>query len=420
MRTLSKIYVFGLVISAFFQTSHAENLSLNKALEMVRLHSRDVAVAQEAVSASERQVDLAKTGYWPKINAQSRAYLWHYENGFEQSTLIDRMDNAHVVDALTYDLIFTYPIVNAGTVDAQKATAVAQRDAAEADVERTVMMTRAQVIDAYFAAVQAEEKSKYYESLVNFVESIVNRIKGGVKVGAFTSNEILSLGVTVGRLKNLQNGAELLLSQSMRNLKQVIGVDEKVPLKLTDGIRVSRHGIPFEQIQNDILANNPGRRAWMKRIDAINETEKREISFEWPKLDLEARYGSNTRYAGVVLTVPIFNGFSYSAKKGVYAQKRAQARIESARFEDGLRVIIENRIDALKKSSKQADQLSDAVRDAQKFWKRANTNFKSVGGDMLLWKAALEDLISVETSMITELASYRSNSEVLKDWASLR
>lgn len=394
-------------------------LSLESALLMVPRTADDVKVARQNVQVIDQSIDVANSEFWPKVGVTSRAAGFHSENGFHKSTLFDPSEEDPLRDMVTYDLFASYPLYSGGLNAARKNLAVQSKRVAQFEVQTAIKVSREVVIEKYFQVLALSEKAQYFSSLQAFVSKAVERARASMAAGAFDSHEVLALEMSQSNLRTKFWDTDLAYVKALRDLKRLLGMSESQNLKLTDSLRAERRVVPPLSLADTLLASDPGNKIFQAQADVIDERASMDLAIEYPRLELEGRYGTYTKYAGIALKVPLFSGFSYRAKRGLWAQEQAKLEVTSRRYQGFTRDEIITRLDVIRRASSHIDEIMAPLKRVQRNWKRVNSSFKFSGSGIYLWKTALEELISTEMTMIDQFVLYRVNSEIIKNWTNV-
>ena len=98
-----------------------------------------------------------------------------------------------IPDNVTSRLSFQWPIYTAGRIDALERAAIAEADAAGADIETARADLRLEIVRAYWAAASAREAVRVLEESGVRAEAQVSDARNRFEVGLIPPNEVSSL-----------------------------------------------------------------------------------------------------------------------------------------------------------------------------------------------------------------------------------
>lgn len=407
------ILILLLILSS--QSLSAEPLSLKKALELVTQKSPEVGMAEADAQVADANVGLAYSEFWPRLNAigayrLSRTGVDSGSNGISSETIYNFSRTS------SYDLALSANIFNSFGSLANVNSALAQRNAAFFLKSKAIETSRLNAIQTYFGAVAFAEQSNYLKELVSFLGEAAKKTNIAFKSQAISKKEQVAVNYLYKdtRLKYFESDSAL--KKNLRILADLVGRKEIKAQDLIDDIRIERRNVPkASEIYNRYRQVDPGIKARNEAIDSIEYRKKFVLAKDFPKVDLEGRYGDKGGYVGVGISVPIFSGFSSFAQRRSLSEQKAKQTIDKNRYESTVREDINRLVDAMTISSTNIVSLTDAIIDANAIWKLANRSYRMSASEATDWEGALKRLLAAEIDMIRNLLVYRVAEASLRE-----
>ena len=234
--------LIGLLIATAANAQQAAvRLSLADAIRRGFENSHRLAEArarEEGARAAAASADLADK---PTFNANAGYSRTNHVLNFG----FPRPDGALVVvfpdipNNFTTRLSFQWPIYTSGRSDALERAALAEAQAAGADIETARADLRLEIVRAYWAAVTAREAERVLEESTARAEAQVTDAKNRFDVGLIPPNEVSTLEAQRSRER-----AQLIEATNIREgatieLRRLIGVPHETVIELTDSLETT-------------------------------------------------------------------------------------------------------------------------------------------------------------------------------------
>lgn len=412
MRKDRRFHAFSFALVA--ATASAEPLSLRKALELAAHRSPDVGIATAQEEEASANVQLAYSEFWPKVHAVG-SYQIHRE-GTTDSGGITGETTYDFNSKSTYSLALGANIFNSFASLNNLNSALALRNAAVLQREKAAQNTRFTTIHAYFGAVAYAEQSHYLKELVVYLSETNRKINDAFKAQAISKKEQVAVNYLLRDIKLKSFEADSSLKKNLRYLGDLIGQKDLKEHDLIDDIRTERRAVPKgETILGRFRSVDPEIRARSAIIDSFDYRRKAVMARDFPRVELEARYGENGSFVGLGVTVPIFSGFSSFAQRRLLAAQKSKAIVEKARYESSWRELVNRLVDEMNIASTNISFLTESVKDANAIWKITNRSYRLSATEATEWEAALKRLVNSEIDMIKNLLVYRVSEASLRE-----
>lgn len=286
--------LFTLTLLAVPNASQAQSLirlSLADAIARGFANSHRLAEArarEEGARAAANSADLADK---PTFNASAGYSRTNHVLNFG----FPRPDGAIVIvfpdipDNFTSRLSFQWPIYTSGRSDALERAAIAEAQAAGADIETARADLRLEIVRAYWAAVTAREAERVLEESTARAEAQVLDAKNRFDVGLIPPNEVSTLEAQRSRERaqlieatNIREGATI-------DLRRLIGVPQETVIELTDRLDAGAQGAQGADVADIVkraLDTRTERKALSFRLGGAEERQKAALTTGKPTVGL--------------------------------------------------------------------------------------------------------------------------------------
>lgn len=407
-------HLHALYLALMASTVSAEPLSLRKALDLAAQRSPDVGIATAQEEEASANVGLAYSDFWPKVHVVG-SYQIHRQ-GTADSGGITGETSYDFNSKSTYTLALGANIFNSFASLNNLNSALALRNAAILLKEKAAQNTRFTTIQAYFSAVAYAEQSQYLKELVVYLSETNKKINDAFKAQAISKKEQVAVNYLLKDIKLKSFEAESSLKKNLRYLGDLIGQRDLKQQDLIDDIRIERRTVPKgETILGRYRTIDPESRARSATIDSFEYRRKAVMARDFPRVELEARYGENGSFVGFGVTIPIFSGFSSFAQRRLLAAQKSKAIVEKARYESNWRELVNRLVDEMNIASTNIGYLTESVKDANAIWKLTNKSYRLSATEATEWESALKRLVNSEIDMIKNLLVYRVSEATLRE-----
>lgn len=399
----------------------AEPLSLKKALELASQKSIEVGIGGANAEVAEGNVMIARSEFWPKVNALG-TYRLSRQGTYEGSNGVTGETTYNFSRTSSYDLAASLNIFNSfGSLNTLNA-AIADRNAALLQKSKTLQASRFITIQAYFGAVAYSEESNYLKELVAFLADANKKAELAFRNQAIGKKEYTAISYLYKDLKIKHFESEATLKKNLRFLADLVGRKEIREQELIDDIRIERRSsLPkAAEVFSRYRAVDPEIKARNETIDSFEYKKKAILARDFPRIDLEARYGDKGGYVGLGFAVPIFSGFSSFGQRKILSEQKARSILEKTRYENSLRELVSKVLDEMNIASTKITYLTETIKDANTIWKSVNRSYRLSVTEANEWETALKRLITAEMDMIKNLFVYRVSESTLRELESTK
>ncbi len=192
-----------------------------------------------------------------------------------------------IPDNVTSRLSFQWPIYTAGRIDALERAAIAEADAAVADIETTRADLRLEIVRAYWAAATAREAVRVLEESAARAEAQVSDARNRFAVGLIPPNEVSSLEAQRSRERAQLIEASNLRESALIELRRLIGAppDQVIELaELLDATGATATGGEVPELVKLALEARSERKALNLRLDGAEARRAAALTATKPTL----------------------------------------------------------------------------------------------------------------------------------------
>ena len=195
-----------------------------------------------------------------------------------------------IPDNVASRLAFQWPIYTAGRIDALERAAIAEADAAGADIETTRADLRLEIVRAYWAAATAREAVRVLEEAGARAEAQVLDARNRFEVGLIPPNEVSSLEAQRSRERAQLIEASNLRESALIELRRLIGAP---PDQVDRACRLSRcirclgaSGAKGEvpELVKQALETRSERKALNLRLDSVEARKEAALTANKPTI----------------------------------------------------------------------------------------------------------------------------------------
>ncbi len=336
-RLQPKAFLFMLGMLLITQTGHSAPLSLEDCLKQAKARNPLLQTTRWDQAAANQQVRLSDSSLYPRIDLQG-GYTAQLEpqamkiNGISMETQQSSYGFAN--------LAATQTIYDFGRRDARRHQAQSARKAVESNIRSKEQEVSLQVIEAYFAVLEAEKLVSTAQQELQTVTEHRRVAQALYDNGVVTRNDLLQADLrgasTRQKLLALHNQAGNLRLQ----LNFLIGGEPGQQPELMEPPEAVQTGEDASDTAK-ALARRPDLQALTKQLEVSNHELQEAKALFYPELFARASmdYLQNDKlreqaiYAGTIgLKINLFDGFGSTAsrEKAVSFRSRVQQQLQMA------------------------------------------------------------------------------------------
>ncbi|MEO7134671.1 MAG: TolC family protein [Vicinamibacterales bacterium] len=235
-------FLTGVVLAALSSSTQAQvpplRLTLADAVARGFENSHRLAEArarEEGARAAATTVNLTRK---PVVGASLGYTRTNHVTEFSvpQPNLTRLVVYPDIPDNVTSRLSFQWPIYTAGRIDALERAAIAEADAAGADIDTARAELRLEIVRAYWAAATAREAVRVLEESAARAEAQVSDARNRFEVGLIPPNEVSSLEAQRSRERAQLIEASNLRESALIDLGRLIGAPPDQVMELAESL----------------------------------------------------------------------------------------------------------------------------------------------------------------------------------------
>jgi outer membrane protein len=268
-------------------------LSLSDAIARGFENSHRIAEARaraEGANAAATTADLARK---PIVGASGSYTRTNHvtEFSFPQPNGTRLVVYPDIPDTFMSRLSFQWPIFTSGRVDALERAAIAEAQAAGADVDAARADLRLEIVRAYWAAVTAREAERVIEESGARAEKQLIDARQRFDVGLIPPNEVSSLEAQRSRERAQLIEATNIRESATIDLRRLIGAPPDTVIELTDSLDGGSMGSSgsigeVQRLVKEAIDARPERKALSFRLGAVDERQKAALTATKPAINL--------------------------------------------------------------------------------------------------------------------------------------
>ena len=314
------IIVFPVVVRAEEIIQKDEVLTLQRCVDIALKRQPGIMAAQGNVDIFYARTGQAEAGYYPQVNA-SLGY-----QRFQPSTVstgtstigIGRVVTSHSFEQYSTEVTASQMIFDfwktRDQVNIQKLSA----DSAKADLSNTEEQVILNVKQAYYAVLKAKRNLVVAGETVKQFEQHLEQAKAFYEVGTKPKFDVTKAEVDLGNAQLNLISARNSQRIAMVILNNALGVPDAPEYQIEDNLSFSQYSIGLKEAVYRAYENRPELRSILLKKKATEESVSLAKKGYFPVLNGTASYSwaghafpeGDGWNAGLVLSVPIFSGFS--------------------------------------------------------------------------------------------------------------
>jgi len=303
----------------------ANKLTLSEALSLVERTDPDLSVSSSKVTESEAAVKGARSAHWPTVSARA----------------------AQSLHGGSYGIFLTQSIYSGGETSAKVAVAKKTRELSIIEQQETKRAARIKVINAFYETLFALHRLNLSSDLANQLQKILKDSESAWINRAISRSEYLEIQLNAQRIQERRGEDELALRSGIRVLRDLLKLHTLEPQDLEGTLSVNKlNKLDTREVLQKVKQNSTLVIKAQTLVEKMNSEEDQVLSADLPRLSVVSSYqvdrdftlirdtsntGNFTAY--LLLTVPLFSGFSRYHTKDVFTQRRTQVELQKNKAE---------------------------------------------------------------------------------------
>jgi len=265
-------------------------LTLDEAISIARRNNPTFLQTVNARRDADAQVRSARGGLLPSADA---SLAGRFQQGGQQ--VFNGLSFSSSSDALqsSYSLGLTYQMNGAKLLAPRQA--IANRNAAEADVSGASELLRSTVTQQYLTALESQAKAALQDTLVTQAQGQLELAKARLAVGSGTQLDVSKAEVTLGQAQVAALQAHDQVEIDKLTLFQQMGVPQPADVQLVSTFTVEPVPITLDSALDLAHSRNPALQALRARDKAAGVNVKVAKSQYLPTLSFNTGWGGYTQ-----------------------------------------------------------------------------------------------------------------------------
>ncbi|MBC7690641.1 MAG: TolC family protein [Methylotenera sp.] len=378
------------------QAASPPRWTLNEILEMADQADPSVLKASSRILEKSREGTLARSRYFPAVALKSTVF--------------------------STQLLLTQKIIDGGATSAAADLAAAEEDMAGWERKTELQKLHLAVIQAYFDALYAVQKTKLLEADGKLIKNAIDYAEKQVKFRAIARSVLLKAKVSERKNSSALFEAHSLETTASRTLGRLTRKSDFPLNSLADSLNTQNvlklPELSLEQIVQRAAQRSPS----VKFIESneVAEAARRKLSFvedrpqvfflasygvgrENPPKSLYAEYQKGFNYGGFI-TIPLFSGLSDASKENISNERKFQVHQDLAISLSALDFETRELVNQIRQDGLDVRFLESEIIHSKTIWEEVNREYSGALTTPELWFDALTDL---ETWKLQQLAKTR-------------
>ncbi len=315
-----------------------QTLTINQCVDIALRRNPNIVAATNTVDVFQNRVGQSRAFYYPQVSAQAgytRTDLGTAPTGTFARTSVRN-------DGYSGSVILSQSLLDLGkwsSVDVAKFNVASSR----ADLSKTENDTVLSVKQFYYQVLQAKRNRDVFADVIRQSQLHLDQARGFYDVGTKAKIDVIKAEVDLSNAKlNLIN-AENALKIAWVNLNNAMGVPDAPEYAIEDNLSFQAYQITLEEATAKAFENRPDLKSSIAKRQAAESGIGVARSGYYPTLTGTASYTkqglnespnelNSSWSAGVLLTMPLFNGFSTrhlvaEAKSNMYMLKASEESV---------------------------------------------------------------------------------------------
>jgi outer membrane protein TolC len=412
------------------QPVRTDSLTLSGAVRLAVERNRDVARAEQEFAAARGQVVEARANALPSLTLNGR-----YSHFWKVPSIVFSGEEIPMGSPNEYhaDITLEQPVFVGGLWSAIGAARDYSRVA-----EQSLFLARQQavrtVVEAYYGALLADRLAAVAESTLENAEVHRDRVAAMYREGVLSEYDYLRAKVAAENARPVAIRARSGADIAMSNLRNVLALSPDEPLVLADELSMT-DGAMYLPGADTLHAEAMLSRKEVEIANLSVALQRRNLGYakgqRYPSLVLAASYELDASrnddppdfpprddwreslQASLVLSVPLFDGFSTSGRISMARAELRSAEISRGELEDALRLEVESARANVEEAAKRVEALGETVATAKRGLRIAEVRFESGVGTSVEVVDARLALDQAGTNHATAIHDYLVGSVAL-------
>jgi outer membrane protein TolC len=309
-----------------------EMITLDRSIAIALKKNPQIVAATSSVDASRSRVGEARSNYYPQVSAQGG----YTRVSPLQSTPTGTFQRQRNYDQYGGSVTVSQNLIDFGKTSSQVNISKFNLDASRSDLNTISDQVIFNVKQAYYNVLQSRRSRDVTADIVKQFQQHLDQAKGFYEVGTKAKIDVTKAEVDLSNARLNLIRAENAVKISWVVLNNAMGMPQAPEYTVEDNLAIHKFEISFDDALKRAYENRPDLKALIAKREAAQEAVGLARTGYYPVLNGSASYNRSGQdldvsldhgwSAGVVLTIPLFNGFLTShqvaeAKANMYVLK---------------------------------------------------------------------------------------------------
>ncbi len=390
-----------------------QTLTINRCVDIALRRNPNILAATNTVDVFQSRVGESRAFYYPQVSASA---------GYTRTDLTSNPTGTFARTSVRNDGYSASVTLNQSLLDFSKLSSVDVAKfnfaSSRADLSTTENATVLSVKQAYYQVLQTKRNRDVAADVIRQFQLHLDQARGFYDVGTKAKIDVIKAEVDLSNAKLSLINADNALKIAWVNLNNAMGVPNAPEYAIEDNLSFQPYQVTLEQATAKAFENRPDLKSIIAKRQAAESGISVARSGYYPTVNGTASYtksGLNQSpnelnsgwSAGVMLTVPLFNGFLTrhqlaEAKSNVYVLR---ANEESVRQQ----VLLDVRQAYLNLQAAEASISTSelAARQAKENLDLANGRYAAGVGSPVEVSDAFATYVTAQANHTTSLANYK-------------
>jgi len=388
-----------------------EMITLDRSIGIALRRNPAIVAAFNVVEAGRSRVGEARSNYYPQVSAQGGYTRISPVQSTPTGTFL-RLNN---YDQYSGSVTVSQNLIDFGKTSSQVNISKYNLEASRSDLNATSDQLIFNVKQAYYNVLQARRSRDVTADIVKQFQQHLDQAKGFYEVGTKARIDVTKAEVDLSNARLNLIKAENALKISWVVLNNAMGVPQAPEYTVEDDLAIHKFEISFDEALKRAYENRPDLKALVAKREAAQEAIGLARTGYYPALNGSASYGRSGQdfpldhgwSAGVVLTIPLFNGFLTShqvaeARSNLYVLKANEETLRQQMLLD-----IQQAYLNLQQANDSIATAELAVQQAQENLDLANGRYAAGVGSPIEVTDAFAAYTNAQASFTNALYSYK-------------
>jgi outer membrane protein len=308
----------------------ATTFTLNECIDIALRKNPNILAALYTVDVSKSRVGEARSNYYPQVSAQAA-----YDRTKPSVTSAGiSVGSAPIFNTYSGSINLSQTILDFGKTSSSVGISKYNLESSQHDLNTTEDATILSVKQAYYGVLQAKRNRNVAADVIKQFQLHLDQAKGFYEVGTKAKIDVIKAEVDLSNAQLSLINAENSLKISWLTLRNAMGVPSAPEFLIEDNLSFQKYSITIDEATSRAFENRPDLRSIIAKGHAAEENISFQKTGYYPVLSGNANYFvteideqpykmNNSWDVGVMLTIPLFNGFQTShqvaeAKSNLY------------------------------------------------------------------------------------------------------